>query len=173
MTDEQKKEALSRAFVSTFAHLHGVKCLGREYDHGVDLTLCPVEMQNRNGTIRYLDSPHKIDIQIKSTTTANVHIDDDSVKYDLEAKTFNDLVCRRMEMLPLYLVLVVFESDPPDCVEVDHERLSMLGCAYWYLPDENEGETANVARKRISIPFHNRVDSEFVRTIYRLSDIEI
>lgn len=173
MTEEQIKEALSRDFIHAVAHVRGVKCLHPDPDHGVDVTLCPVIRQNRGDRVRLLDSPHKLDLQIKSTTVARVMQGEGILKFDLEVKTYNDLVNRRQDLLPLYLVLVIFDVNPPDCLFIDEVKLSILGRAYWYLPDEDAQETGNDETIRISIPVANRVDNDFVTTIYGLSDITL
>lgn len=167
MTNDQIKEALSRNFVSAIAQVHGVKCLRPEPDHGVDITFCPVnKITKPDGSIRHLDSANKLDVQIKSTTSNSVQWAAASVKYDVEAKTYNDLIYRKDDPLPLYLVVVIFDTAPPTCLDLRPAELAIMGQAYWYLPDPNATVTANSQKIRINIPLANKIDMGFVPMIY-------
>lgn len=167
MTEEQKKEMISREFFRIFAHAQGFKVMDPPIDHGVDIVVCPVaERTEPSGRTRYLDSPFKLDFQLKATTSNGVNDEEDNIRFDLEAKTFNDLVHRREEILPLHLVLVVLDDAPPACVDVDSDRLSLLGRAFWYLPEVGEQPTDNAATKRIRIPKVNILDLNFVHGCY-------
>lgn len=173
MTEQQRQEAVSREFLRILAQMHGYKISEPTLDHGVDMTVCPVKVRTEpNGQQRFLDSQMRLDFQIKSTTVAGVVMGDDDIKYDLEAKTYNDLVDRRIEPLPLHLLLVVLNDRPPACVAIDLERISVVGSAYWFLPAEDAELTTNGATKRISIPKANLVQADFVRSCYERLEIE-
>ena len=167
MTEEQRKEMISREFFRILAHAHGFKVIEQAMDHGVDLVVCPVsERIEPSGRIRYLDSPYKLDFQLKSTTINSVADEAENIRFDLEAKNYNDLVARRSEILPLHLVLVVLNDAPPACVDIDDVRLSLMGRAFWYLPEEDEAPTQNTATVRIRIPKANILDHGFVLGCY-------
>ena len=173
MTEQQCQEAVSREFLRILAHMHGYKIHEPAMDHGVDMTVCPVrERIEPNGQRRFLDSQMRLDFQIKSTTSAGVVLGLDDIKYDLEAKTFNDLVDGRIEPLPLHLLLVVLNERPPACVNIDLTQISVVGSAFWFLPEKDEVPTANVATKRISIPIANRLQADFIRSCYERLEIE-
>ena len=173
MTEQQRQEAVSREFLRILAHMHGYKIHEPTLDHGVDMTVCPVkERIEPGGQRRFLDSQMRLDFQIKSTTVAGVVMGVDDIKYDLEAKTYNDLIDRRIEPLPLHLLLVVLNDRPPGCVEIDPERISVVGSAFWFLPAEGEEPTANAATKRISIPKTNILRADFVRSCNERLEIE-
>lgn len=173
MTDQQRQEAVSREFLRILAHMHGYKVTESALDHGVDMTVCPVkERIEPGGKRRFLDSQMKLDFQVKSTTLAGIEVGPDDIKYDLEAKTFNDLVDRRIELLPLHLLLVVLNERPPACVTIGPDQIAVLGCAYWYLPEEHEEPTQNAVSKRISIPKANILQADFVRSCYERLEIE-
>lgn len=173
VTEEQKKEAISKEFLRILAHIHGYKITESAPDHGVDITVCPVkERIDPNGQRHFLDSQMRLDFQIKSTTIRGIIEDDNAIKYDLEVKAFNDLITRRLDFLPLHLLLVVLSDNPPACVTIDPQQISVTGQAYWYLPEEDDQATANVATKRITIPKTNRLNSDFVRSCYERLEIE-
>ncbi len=174
MTEEQVKEAISKEYLRILANGHGFKVMEPPQDHGVDMTVWPVTTRtSSHGGIRYLDSPYKLDFQLKATTPIGVVDEGFQIKYDLEAKTYNDLIARRMLYLPLHLILVVLDSSPPACITIDEEKLSLAGCAYWFLPDEAAVATNNQTTTRITIPKTNRLDLDFVRSCYEQLGIEV
>jgi hypothetical protein len=174
VTDEQKQEMISREFVKVLAYAHGFKVLTAELDHGVDMVICPVtERAELNGKTRFLDSPYKLDFQLKSTTSAGISTNENEIRYDLEAKTYNDLVAIRSDILPLHLVVVVFDSRPPDCIHVNDSQLGLLGRAFWFLPELDDVPTNNTTQIRITIPKVNLLGSTFVRECYDRLGIEL
>ncbi len=174
MTEEQRKEAMSREFLRILAEGHGFKILNAAQDHGVDMGICPVSVREiAPGRVRYLDSQFKLDFQLKATTTAGIVETDEAVKYDLEAKTYNDLVFRKDEFLPLHLLVVVLPAAPPACISVEHDRLGLLGRAFWYLPDQNAEATENEHRIRITIPKSNQIGANFVRERFEDLGVEL
>jgi Domain of unknown function (DUF4365) len=174
MTEDQQKEALSREFLRILANGHGFKVIELSQDHGVDMTVCPVTVrQEPDGRRRYLDSQYKLDFQLKATTPAGVVDSINDVKYDLDVKNYNDLIQRREEPLPLHLLVVVLQSSPPACMSVDHQQLSLLGQAYWYLPEAGASVSTNRSQVRITIPKTNQLHAEFVRERFAELGIEV
>lgn len=174
MTEDQKKEAISKEFLRILACGHGFKVFEPVPDHGVDLTVCPVTTRiEPSGKTRFLDSPYKLDFQLKATTANSIVDDGDNIKFDLEVKNYNDLIYRRDEPLPLHLVVVVLHSTPPACISMDEACMQLAACAYWYLPSEDAVATDNVATIRITIPKANRLRSGFVRDRFEQLGIEL
>lgn len=167
MTENQIKEAISKEVVRLLAFSRGFKVVEPPQDHGVDLIITPVTKRiEPSGANRYLDSPHKLDLQLKTTTTSGVVDEVDFIKYDLEVKTFNDLVQRKDDYLPLHLILIILTENPPNCVNISEDNLSIMNRAYWYLPPENEVASNNDQRKRIEIPKGNLITNSFIRDRY-------
>lgn len=174
MTEDQRQEMISREFLRILAHAHGYKVIEPQSDHGVDMVIYHVTQRTEpNGKTRYLDSQFKLDFQLKSTTPASIVETDTTIRYDLGVKNYNDLVFRKDDHLPLHLVLVVLNEVPPVCVDLDESRLSVIGQAYWYLPDADATPTENAATVRIEIPKINRLGSTFVRSCYDRLEIEL
>lgn len=174
MTEDQQKEAISKEFLRILAYAHGFKVIEPPQDHGVDMIVCPVTVrQEPSGRLRYLDSQYKLDFQLKATTPTGIIEDEHQVKYDLEVKNYNDLIERRGDPLPLHLLVVILSSAPPNCIEIDHQKLGVLGQAYWYLPDENELPSENQQQIRITIPKANRVSAHFVKERFEELGIEL
>lgn len=174
MTEDQKKEAISREFLRILAHGHGYKVIEPSSDHGVDMIVCPVVKRiEPSGKTRFLDSQYKLDFQLKATTSAGVVDAGDDLKFDLEVKNYNDLIYRRDEPLPLHLVVVVLDVAPPACVSLDEEKLGLAGRAYWYLPAEDAEASDNDRQIRITIPKANRLSVGFVGERFEQLGIEL
>jgi len=174
MTEEQQKEMLSKEYIRILAYGHGFKVLEPSPDNGVDMLLYPVTIvETPQGRLRYLDSPHKLELQLKATTPMSIIDDADNIKYDLDVKNYNDLVHRRTDLIPLHLVLVVLREAPPGCLEWSIEKLALLGCAYWYLPDENAEISPNDRTVRITIPKSNHLTLGFVRERFEEFGLEV
>ncbi len=163
MTEDQRKESVSREFLRILAESHGYKVTVPSSDHGVDMIVCPVTTRTEpSGKVRFLDSQFKLDFQLKATTTTGVVDAGDDIKFDLEVKNYNDLIQRRNEPLPLHLVVVVLDSAPPHCVSVDEDRLTLAGKAFWYLPDPAAEVSENARQVRVTIPKANQLGTRFI-----------
>lgn len=174
MTEDQKKEAISREFLRILALGHGFKVFEPVTDHGVDMIVYPVMKRiEPSGKTRFLDSPFKLDFQLKATTLAGIVDVGDDVKFDLEVKNYNDLIHRRSEPLPLHLVVVVLDSAPPACVNLKKNRISLAARAYWYLPTEDAEVCENEYTIRITIPKVNQLSVGFVRDRFEQLGIEL
>lgn len=159
MTIEQIKEELSNCFVGLVATYRGYKLTKPSDTGGVDYTIGKDVTYVRNGKTRYIQNGLYIDLQLKATTESSVIIDDDVIKYDLEAKTFNDLIVRReFANAPLYLILFILPKEHDDWVELNDENILLRKYAYWYIPPNELSETDNVGRIRISIPMENKLN---------------
>jgi hypothetical protein len=174
MTEDQMKEAISREFLRILAHGHGFKVIEPGPDHGVDMIVYPVTKRiEPSGRVRFLDSTYKLDFQLKATTPTGIVDAGDDIKFDLDVKNYNDLIQRRDDLLPLHLVVVVLDSCPPACLNLDEERLGLAGQAYWYLPNEDAEASENVWQIRITIPKANRLHIGFVRDRFEQLGIEL
>jgi len=132
MTEEQIKSAISSHFVQLVASRRGFKCVAPTFDHGGDLTVTRASVIERQGRTRYLDSGQYVDVQLKCTCEDQIERTDESIKYDLEAKTYNDLVYRRRSnaIVPLVLVLLVLPNDPETWLTVSADELVVKRAAY-------------------------------------------
>jgi hypothetical protein len=164
MTQQQIKEKLSRNYLELLINNGGYKQTKPEDDHGVDLYIMRVQRIERNGGTRYIDSTDFIGVQLKCTTVASIEEDATTVKYDLEVKTYNDLVdrVRYNATIPLFLILMILPNEVERWVEVRDEEIALAKCAYWFRPDSTENYTGNDSTKRIYIPKANKLDSNFI-----------
>jgi len=159
MTIEQIKEELSNCFVGLVATYRGYKLTKPTDTGGVDYSLTKDVSYIRNGKTRYIQNGSYIDLQLKATTESSIVKDDGVIKYDLEVKTFNDLIFRKeLANAPLYLILFILPEQHDDWVDLNDEDVLLRKYAYWYIPPEGASETDNVSRIRISIPQENKLN---------------
>ena len=88
ITRQHRQEQLSRAYLHAVAADAGLIFDATSVDYGVDGAIRVVKQHNG----RRLLSGHSLDVQLKATTNWQVEVN--SIVYDLEAKTYNDLVER-------------------------------------------------------------------------------
>ena len=107
LTDQHIAEALSRAYVRAIAGRAGLNLAIREYDYGVDGSFDEVVMRQK----RRVESGFSLSFQLKAST--QWQLDFTHVIYDLEAKTYNDLVFRHSmrTATPCILILLALPND--------------------------------------------------------------
>lgn len=95
MTQNQKKEILFNCFVRIIATYGDYMLTKPTTDSGVDFNVTyNIESTRRTGR-RIFPSGQYLDLQLKVTTTAKIIEDNAIIKYDLEAKTYQDLIEHR------------------------------------------------------------------------------
>ncbi len=154
MTPEHIKEQLSNRFIGILAANKGFMLDKPELDLGVDYTLRkPYTYIDLYGRTRYNYDGKYIDIQLKSTTENSIVDSEDLIKYDLESKSFNDLVERRNNgIIPLILILFVLPANRDEWVNISNDEIKLRKRAYWYIPPIGTKKTLNVQRVRVEIP---------------------
>lgn len=158
MTVEQIKEALSNNYIGTLASVEGFKLTKGPDTGGVDYSVSKdIVVTNAFGEKRYIQAGNYIDVQLKSTTTQRIIETPEYIQFDLEAKSFNDLIFRRDNgYAPLILVVFILPPETQEWVEVDEKSLLLRHSAYWYQPLKTAVETGNRSSIRISIPRKNK-----------------
>ncbi|MFC5353768.1 DUF4365 domain-containing protein [Azospirillum himalayense] len=158
ITKQHTQECLSRAFIHAVAGRAGVNFnLGSAFDYGFDGQFRPVKI--RNG--RRNDSGFPLDFQLKATT--DWEHDGGFVVYDLEAKTYNDLVGREPAEIGAVLILLCLPKDEAEWLVFQEDRLELRRCCYW---ERLVGApTDNVETKRIRIPRTNLLTVESLNAI--------
>jgi hypothetical protein len=168
MTDAQIKEAISRHFIELVVNRSGFTCFKPEPDQGVDLTVNQTMEILRNGRTRHLQGGKYVDLQLKCTCESQVQREANGLKYDLEAKAYNDLIVRRDSgIAPLILVLLVLPDNSDEWITVTPDELIVRRCAYWFVPPAGAEETNNTETVRIMIPFANAIGLSFVEDRFR------
>lgn len=140
------EELLSVAHVQAVAARAGVSISNFDKDFGIDGTFRQITaIGNRRFT-----SGYALDFQLKASI--NYFIESEYIVYDLEAKTYNDLVYRRIsaDSTPCILILKVLSSDSAQWLTTTELGLFLGGACYWeYLQGELSNNKQSV-RIRIS-----------------------
>jgi hypothetical protein len=154
ITVEHTKENLCAAHVYAICASAGV-LLGNAHvhDYGVDGVFNNVIHRGARRVV----SGFPLDFQMKSTI--NWEMKDDHVIYDLESKTYNDIVSRSDAETTLMLVLLCLPKDCAEWHSVTAEYTTLRNCCFYHTfqgaPVTNENST-----KRIKIPAAQLLTSE-------------
>jgi len=169
MTKQQIKEQLSNRFVGILAVNKGFIVDKSEVDIGIDYQLKKTFTYTPpRGETRYCVDSRYIDIQLKATTENSIIDEQDYIKYDLESKSYNDLIHRQQNgVAPLILILFILPDDENHWVEIDEIELKLRRNAYWYIPQKDSQFTENVSRIRITIPKINRLDIDCFNKLHQ------
>ncbi|MDD3858588.1 MAG: DUF4365 domain-containing protein [Bacteroidales bacterium] len=165
MTEENIKEALGLRFIEAIASKLGYKTNSVYPDHGTDLSIIEVDYREENGHRRYFDTGRELKIQVKSTTVNSIVWDDSVLKYDLEAKTYNDLIQRKNNQHPLLLVLFILPENNVEWLSLSAEELVIRKQAFWYFPDSTT-LTSNIGSQRITLPRENIFSLETIDNLF-------
>lgn len=146
ITVEHTKENLCAAHIYAICASAGV-LLGNAHvhDYGVDGVFNTVV---HRGTRRVV-SGFPLDFQAKSTV--NWKVENNNVIYDLESKTYNDIVSRSDAETTLMLILLCLPKDCANWHSVTSEYTTLRNCCFYHafqgIPVLNED-----SKKRIRIP---------------------
>lgn len=154
LTDQHIAEDLSRAYVQAVAAKAGVNLSTRVHDYGVDGTFHPIRIVNG----RRAEAGFPLDFQLKASK--NWTMNEEHAVYDLEVKTYNDLILRKSTSgaIPCILILLCLPENPQEWLEISEEQLLLRRCCYWhYLTGDL---TENTETIRVRIPKAQRLTLE-------------
>jgi Domain of unknown function (DUF4365) len=148
ITVQHTQESLCLAHIYALGGVAGVNyAIRKVYDYGVDGQFNTV--LERRG--RKVDSGFPLDFQAKATI--NWELRNGSIVYDLEAKTYNDIVSRTPAETTLILILLCLPRDPAMWHVAEEQATTLRHCCYWHA---FTGElTDNENTKRIEVPVGN------------------
>lgn len=172
MTENDIKEQLSNNYIKIIAANKGYMLDKPEKDYGVDFMVSKTTTYIQpDGTTRYLKDNKYIDLQLKSTTENGIIVDNvnNTVKFVLEVKNFNDLVTRKTadNLTPLVLIIYILPADRNNWVDINNNEMFLRKCAYWYIPPEGTNISKNAATVTITIPQANLLDIDCFDTFYQ------
>jgi Domain of unknown function (DUF4365) len=158
ITLQHTEECISLAYVHALTGKAGVSLSAhRVHDYGIDGTFRSVKIV---GT-RRVESGFAVDFQMKATV--NWEHQQTNVMYDLEAKTYNDLVQREKEATPCILILLCLPPNQDDWVNTDEKQMVLKHCCYWVALQGPV--TTNTSKKRIWIPRETTLTSKAIAQI--------
>jgi Domain of unknown function (DUF4365) len=140
------EERLSVAHIQAIAAKTGVLISNSDLDYGVDGTFRAV---NRRENRMIIDG-YGLDSQLKASVRCKV--ESEQIRYDLEVKTYNDLLDRHQNQfaMPCILLLKVLPTDQKDWLNTNEAGIFLGGACYWaYLQGDRSSNKESV---RIWIP---------------------
>lgn len=155
ITNQHIQEGLSRACIQAIAARAGFSLSKPESDYGVDGTFNEVTI--RHG--RRFQAGFCLHFQLKASTQWQQVRDD--IVYDLEAKTYNDLIAMQTNSaIPCILILLTLPKEQERWLECSSTRVTIGGGCYWYYPSGLP--TTNKQSQRINIPRQQLLTPESV-----------
>ena len=156
LTDADREEALSRAYVRAVAGFAGYTVSEEDFDRdGIDLRI------HAGG-----DLGPSIGLQLKATVNLGNIRSDGCYRYDVPVKNYDRLI--RLFQVPRYLVVLALPADEADWLTASTDELVMRRCAYW-VSLLGRSESNNQASVRVSIPADNRFDPDNLRQLLERS----
>lgn len=158
LTVQHIMESISRAYIQAIAGVAGlnlsIRINEREFDYGMDGTFHSITIRNR----RRVEAGFPLDFQLKASK--NWSCNNKFIYYDLEVKTFNDLVNRNSinGAVPSILILLCLPPNIDEWVETDEDKLLLRKCCYWKLIKGKQ--TRNNKTIRVTISRKQRLTSE-------------
>jgi hypothetical protein len=107
----------------------------------------------------------ELNLAFLSVFNSKPQLNDTQVVYDLEAKTYNDLIlrCSMRTATPCILILLALPSDSMQWLICEETQLRLQGTCYWeYL---SGGPSENRQSVRIRIPRSQRLNPESLLTL--------
>lgn len=152
-------EELSKSFLNAIS---AVVQIAVEIDHadgdGIDGRI-------KKNIVRSDGSMYKSAIQFQLKSTAqDILTDEDSFRYQLKAKNYNDLCTP--SIMPSILLLLVLPLDKTGWVEESVESLILRKCMYW-LSFRGKEPASNTASVTVTIPQENRVTSDVLEALLK------
>lgn len=127
------------------------------HDYGVDGQFDPVVFRGS----RRIVSGHPLAFQVKATI--NWELVEGNIVYDLEAKTYDDIVGRSDSEITMILVLLCLPKDQSEWHEATLSKTTIRHCCYWHML---RGEPCgNSSSKRIYIPAKNLLTPDSLKTL--------
>jgi hypothetical protein len=163
LTENDIKEALSKAYVQAICCMGGYNYSTDAKDYGFDFTIKGVL---RRSSGKYCSSGLNLDIQIKATT--EYEITETHIKYPLRNKNYNDLAQNMNGGTKRILVVLLLPANKEEWLNQDIESLVIKKCAYWLclegmpLKDNEESSTtiSIPSQKIFSVDNLNRIMAE-------------
>lgn len=129
ITDQHRKEYLSRAYIHAVAAKAGYACARPDPDYGLDLQVRDIDEEYINETqTDYQDYGYTLDISAKSTY--NVRFIGDYIHYDLDIKAYNNLI-KEKRGTPAILVLYRMPFEEDHWLSIQEDNTVLKYCGYW------------------------------------------
>lgn len=164
-TEKKDQELFTRSVFESIAHSKGFRFKYSESDDGVDAEVYYLVELNNRGNKRFIQSPAQLSLQHKSTHCSSIKVEQNSLRYDLEAKTYNDMVCYKENNSNLVLVLsVLTHSTWVECCD-NHQKF--FSNAFWFTVPDGAVRTTNSRSITIDIPLSNKFQEDTLSLLFQ------
>lgn len=176
MTQENVKEKLAIYHFSLLAASQYCKTFHHDWDDGVDLGIDKSLSFPENGKTTHRSLGRLVELQFKTTTVERVQFGEKTLKFDLDASTFNKL-CHRKEdralssrHVPLLLILCVLPAEASEWVKMDKEKGLTMAAArfFWFVPADSSQLSQRKSWQRIHVPMENEIGLNFFDDVFTL-----
>jgi hypothetical protein len=155
---QHTQESLCRAHIFAVAGIAGINHgLQDAFDYGVDGQF-KIIVDRPNG--RRASSGYSLDFQAKATT--DWERKGGQIIYDLEAKTYDDMVTRDPSEVTLMLILLCLPADSAQWHQTTPDATVIRNCCYWHILPPGP-PCGNTSSKRIFIPETQLLTPESLR----------
>lgn len=156
---QHTQESLCLAHIYAVAGMAGINhAVKHVYDYGVDGQFAAVTGRP-NG--RLVTSGYPLDFQAKATI--NWELLDEHIVYDLEAKTYDDMVSRDVSETTLMLILLCLPKSQAEWHEATAGATTIRHCCYWQIL---QGELCgNTSTKRVFVPATNLLTPDTLKSL--------
>lgn len=166
LAENDQKSIIGESALTIIASLAGYSLVPPPKDKGVDFSVHKFAVRGE----RLLDMGSVVDIQLKSSSRYSE--DSGHIIYDLESKTFNDMVFRNQNgNIPFILVLMTLEDSASSSVIVREREIAIKRSMYWYRTKETVPRENEESRVRIRIPVAHRLDLSSFDELMRSLDV--
>ena len=146
ITIQHTQEKLCFAHIYALSGIAGLNHTTNVNDYGVDGQFTEIKLRPNGGKT---NSGYPLDFQAKASS--NWEIKDDQIVYDLEAKTYDDMVTREVSATTLMLILLCLPKTSADWHTMTEDATTLRRCCYWHIEPPGP-PCGNAVTKRILIP---------------------
>ncbi len=159
ITIQHTQEKLCFAHIYALAGVAGVNHTTSAHDYGVDGQFTEVKLRPNGGKT---NSGYPLDFQAKASI--DWELKDDRIVYDLEAKTYDDMVTREPSETTLMLILLCLLKTQAEWHMMTEDATTLRRCCYWHIepPGPPCGKSST---KRIYIPTNQLLTPDMLRQL--------
>lgn len=159
ITIQHTQEKLCFAHIYALAGVAGVNHTTNAHDYGVDGQFTEVKLRPNGGKT---NSGYPLDFQAKASI--DWELKDDRIVYDLEAKTYDDMVTREPSETTLMLILLCLPKTQAEWHMMTEDATTLRRCCYWHIEPPGP-PCGNASTKRIYIPTNQLLTPDMLRQL--------
>lgn len=159
ITIQHTQEKLCFAHIYALAGVAGVNHTTNAHDYGVDGQFTEVKLRPNGGKT---NSGYPLDFQAKASI--DWELKGDRIVYDLEAKTYDDMVTRETSETTLLLILLCLPKSQAEWHMMTDDATTLRRCCYWHIEPPGP-PCGNSSTKRVYIPTNQLLTPDTLRQL--------